>query len=430
VNRPAGDVTRAATAGHPAPTTQGERSGGGWFLVWALAIAQLVSWGSIYYGFSLFVVPMETDLGWSRTAINGALSFGLLTSGLFAYPAGAWIDRHGGRLVMSFGSALGAALLAAWSRIDSIAVLYAIWFGLGLAMAASLYEPVFAVVTRSFPHSYRTRITALTLIGGFASTVFIPATQLLIDWYGWRDALVALAVCVAAVCLPVHALLLRDGDSGGAAEAPSVVRDTGETAEDALRRALRHPVFWALAVCFTAYYAAFSAMTFHIIPLLTERGVPTATIIAAIAVIGPAQVAGRIVLLAFGPRLPTAAVGRAVMLALVVSFLVLIVFPASIAALFVFAAIYGAANGLMTIIRGMAVPDLMWREGYGAINGALTFPSNVAKAIAPFGAALLWDGAGNYDTVLWWMTAGAAVAALAFWYAAAAASQRPQEATP
>lgn len=418
-----GDAKTAypAIAGNAAPPASSEQRSG-WLLVWALAIAQLVSWGSIYYAFPLFVVPMERDFGWSRTAINGALSFGLLTSGLFAYPVGAWIDRHGGRLVMSLGSALGAALLAAWSRIDSIAVLYAIWFGLGLAMAASLYEPVFAVATRSFPRSYRTRITALTLIGGFASTVFIPATQLLIGWYGWRDALVALAVCVVAFCLPVHALLLRDGDSGGrAADATGAAHDARPIAGDALRRALRHPVFWALALCFTAYYAAFSAMTFHIIPLLTERGVPTVTIIAAIAVIGPAQVAGRIVLLAFGPRLPTAAVGRAVMLALVASFLVLIAFPASTAALFVFAAIYGAANGLMTIIRGMAVPDLMWREGYGAINGALTVPSNIAKAVAPFGAALLWDAAGNYDAVLWWLTAGASIAALAFWYAAAAA---------
>ena len=85
----------------------------GWPLVWALSAAQLVSWGSIYYSFSLFVVPMEAELGWSRTTLNGALSLGLLLSGIAAYPVGAWIDRGGGRSVMSLGSALAVVLLAA-----------------------------------------------------------------------------------------------------------------------------------------------------------------------------------------------------------------------------------------------------------------------------------------------------------------------------
>ncbi len=190
----------------------------GWPLVWALAAAQLVSWGSIYYSFSLFVVPMESELGWSRAALNGALSLGLFISGLVAYPIGARIDRHGGRAVMALGSLVGAVLFAAWSRVDSLALFYAIWLGLGLALAATLYEPVFAVVTRAFPGDYRTRITALTLVGGFASTVFIPLTQLFIDQLGWRGALVALGVCNALIALPVHALLLRDGARAGASD--------------------------------------------------------------------------------------------------------------------------------------------------------------------------------------------------------------------
>lgn len=394
-------------------------SAAGWPLIVALAVGQLVSWGSIYYGFSLFVVPMETDLGWSRTAINGALSLGLLTSGFCAYAVGSWIDNHGGRLLMAAGSALGAVLLAAWSRIDTVFALYAIWFGLGLAMAATLYEPVFAVITRAFPQSYRTRITALTLIGGLASTVFIPLTQVLIDGLGWRNALVVLALCNLLICLPIHAFILRDGNGRGAG--------TGRSAEDrriaaeATRRAFRHPVFWGLAVCFAAYNATFSALTFHIIPLLHERAVPTGTIVAAIAVIGPSQVAGRIALLAIGRRAPTAIVGRVVVLAFPASVALLIAFPSSIAALFAFALLYGGANGIMTIIRGTAVPDLMWREGYGAINGALTFPSSVARALAPLGAAVIWGVRQDYGLVLWSIIGGALLAAAGFWYAAASA---------
>jgi hypothetical protein len=278
--------------------------GKGWPLVMALAAAQLVSWGSVYYSFSLFVVPMERDLGWSRTELNGALSFGLLLSGVAAYPIGAWIDRSGGRAVMSLGSALAVLLLAAWSRVSDLAFFYLVWAGLGVALAATLYEPVFAVLTRLHPQHYRTRITALTLVGGFASTVFIPLTQLAIAALGWRDALLVLALCNLVLALPVHVFLLRDR----AADPPR--GPTRLAFDEPFRRALAHPVFWFLVVTNAAYYATFAAITFHIIPLLAERNVPTGTIIAAVAVFGPAQVAGRIVLLALGRRASAAISGR------------------------------------------------------------------------------------------------------------------------
>jgi len=146
-------------------------------------------------------------------------------------------------------------------------------------------------------------------------------------------------------------------------------------------------------------------------------------IVGAFATVGPAQVAGRVALLALGRRLPTSLAGRIVVLVFPLSILLLILAPRSAAMLFVFAALYGAGNGVMTIIRGTAVPDFIGREGYGAINGALTLPANVAKAAAPFAAALIWGAAGGYGAVLWAILAGAAIAAAGFWYAAAAAGQ-------
>jgi predicted MFS family arabinose efflux permease len=388
----------------------------GWPLVAALAFAQLVSWGSIYYSFSLFVVPMESELGWSREWLNGALSLGLLAAGLMAYPVGALIDRGHGRAVMSVGSLLGALLLAAWSGVESPALFYLLWLGLGVALAGTLYEPVFAVLTRRFPDSYRTRITALTLIGGFASTVFVPLTQLFIAAFGWRDALLLLALTNLALALPVHALLLGEDRAGRSAPARAAATRALDRA--ALHRALRHPVFWALALCFTAYYANFAALTFHIIPLLTERRMAMSLIVAAIAVIGPAQVLGRIALLALGRRFSAASAGRIAFIAFPVSVLLLIALPGP-AGLFAFAAIYGAANGVITIVRGLAVPELLGREAYGAINGALTLPANVARAAAPFGAALLWTFSGGYGAVLWAVVTGGIIAALGFWYATA-----------
>ena len=392
----------------------------GWPLVWSLALAQLVSWGSIYYSFSLFVGDMEAELGWGRPALNGALSLGLMASGLAAYPVGAWIDRHGGRAVMTAGSLLGAALLLAWSQIHSLVGFYLLWLGLGLALSATLYDPVFAVVTRRFPHSYRTRITALTLIGGFASTVFIPLTKLFIDTLGWRHALVALALCNILICLPIHFWLLDDRGPGAEAPSepgPSVV-ELKRIGEEAMRRALRHRVFWSLAICFTAYYATFSAMTFHLIPLLGERGVAGDIIVATYATIGPAQVAGRIIVFSLRRVLSSANAGRLAFAALPVSVLILLAFPGETPALFAFAILYGLGNGVVTVVRGTAVPDLMWREGYGAINGALALPSNVARAVAPFGAAWIWSISNAYPPVLWMIFFGAIAAAAGFWLAA------------
>lgn len=401
-------------------------SRGGWPMVLALAAAQLVSWGTVYFSFSVLLLPMEAELGWSRSAINGALSLGLLISGLCAYGIGSWVDRRGGRLLMSVGSILAAMLLALWSQTHSLVLFYAIWAGLGFAMAAILYEPVFVVLTRRFPDSFRMRITAVTLIAGFASTIFVPVTQILSDGIGWRDTLLVLAVLNLAVCLPIHALWLRDGAEldQTISSAPPIDRLS------LMRKALRSPVFWGLALCLTAYSATFSAFVFHLIPLLAERGIPTAIAIAAVALIGPSQVAGRLFVFFFSRRLPTALTGRIALLALPASLALLIKFPDSAGVLFTAAVFYGCANGIMTILRSAAVPDLMWRDSYGAINGALAFPAMAAQALAPLGAALIWSVSGGYEAVLWTLLAVSTIAAMAFWSAAALSQRTAAPAAP
>ena len=179
-----------------------------WVMVWTMAVAQVISWGTLYYAFSLFVVPMQESLGWSRPMLNGALSLGLLCTGVVAFPVGAWIDRHGGRSVMTIGSLAGGLLLLAWSQVETPWGFYVLWALIGATMAGVLYEPAFAVITAVFGPEARRGITALTLVGGFASTVFMPLTQLLIATLGWRHALLVLGALNLAVCLPLHVLFV------------------------------------------------------------------------------------------------------------------------------------------------------------------------------------------------------------------------------
>ena len=158
------------------------------FAVW-LSWAQLITWGSVFYTFSLLMGPVERELGLSRAESSLAFSLALLADGLMAYPVGRWIDQGHERRVMTWGSACVGACLLAHSFIGSLSGFYLVWICLGLGMSATLYAPVFAVVTRRFPNDFRRAIIIMTFLGGLASTVFIPLSSWLIQALGWRHAL-------------------------------------------------------------------------------------------------------------------------------------------------------------------------------------------------------------------------------------------------
>ena len=159
------------------PHTRGTSVYFPWLLVLALALAQFVAWGTLYYAFAILINPMGAEFGWSSAEMSGALSCSLGVTGISSYGVGRWMDRHGSRGLMALGSLLGATLLALWPQITELWQLYAIWAGMGVAGAMALYDPVFAVMARVLPTDYRRAITTITLLGGLASTVFIPLTQ-------------------------------------------------------------------------------------------------------------------------------------------------------------------------------------------------------------------------------------------------------------
>lgn len=388
-------------------------------LITALGIAQICSWGTLYYSFALMAEAMRLDLGWSKTSIYGAATLGLTLAGVAAFPVGVAIDRGLGRYVMSFASVGAGLLLVAWSQVSSIFVFYAIFAAIGCLQAATLYAPAFAVIARRVGSGNARRgITVLTLWGGFASTVFIPLIQFLIDGFGWRGALVALGAVNVVVCGGLYYLAI---DPTRDYRVP--VRKPHEEAPLAGRRAVawaaRRPVFWALTAALVGYEGAFAALTFHLYPLLLERGLDTAGVVTVLAVIGPAQVAGRVLIMIFVPNAPIRRVGSIIVVVFPLAVLGFAWAPAQVAVIAVTAACYGAANGIMTIVRGLMVPEMLSRDAYGAINGALVAPMNVTQAVAPLAGAWIWSTTGSYDAVLMAIGAGAIVLCLGFWSAAA-----------
>jgi MFS family permease len=375
----------------PSTPARGDASFG---TIAALGVAQIVSWGSVYYAFAFLITPLMDASGADKPTVFAAFSLGLLVSGLLSAPVGALIDRVGGREVMTGGSVAAAALLALLTQVQSVMTLYLVWAGLGAVMAATLYEPAFAVITRLFASNYRRAITTLTLFGGFASTVFWPLTQFLIAEFGWRHALVVLAGINLVVCAPLHWWMLpRDGRGSR----PRVAAPAGR---GAFRTALRTPVFYLLTIAFTGNALVFSAMQVHLMSLLQSKGLTAASAALVGAMIGPMQVAGRVLELVVASRVSASTVGIVAMAFLPLSLWLLGAAGVQWPLLVAFAVVYGSGNGVMTVVRGAVPAELFGRDAYGAINGAMAAPVTVAKAAGPLVAALLYSALGGYDDTL------------------------------
>lgn len=392
-----------------------ERVRDSWAVIVALGVTQIIGYGSVFYSFSLLMEPLQQALGATKSVVVGAFSVALLIAGLCATFVGSTIDRIGGRMVMALGSAGAAVLLAFLSRVESVIALYAIYAGLGVTMAAILYEPAFAVLTQIFGSNYRRAITALTLFGGFASTVFWPLTQQLIVQFGWRGSLVVLGGLNLLVCVPLHLLLLpgRAPVSRSRPLAGSMVRDS-----KSLREVLRERTFYWLCGAFVANGLIFSAMSVHLMPMLMAKGLSAAAAAAIGALIGPMQVTGRILELTTGQRFSIVRIGLLAVSLVPVALLVLATANARYWPLVVFALLYGLSNGVITIVRGTLPAELFGRDHYGAVSGALAVPGMISLASGPFLASLLWMAMdGSYDRVLLALCA-VSVTGVGFFYVA------------
>lgn len=415
--------TRTSRVPAPRPSNPSPVVGARLFIT-GLGIAQICAWGALYYSFPLIAEAMGRDLGWSKPLLYGAATIGLLLAGLASYPVGAAIDRGHGRIIMTVSSLLAGALFVLWASTHSVIVFYIAVAGLGGLQASMLYEPAFAVAARRFgPAAARDAITALTLFGGFASTVFIPLVQAMMDGFGWRGALLGLGVITMAVCGGLNWLVI---DPAGDRSLPSAAPRPVPDGRDAVAAVSRSPVFWALMASFVAYALAFSAFTYHLYPLLIERGLDAGGVVAVMAIIGPAQVAGRVVVRVFAPRAPVRTIGSVIVgiFPMVIAGLCLV--PPGFMAVALLGACYGAANGVLTIVRGLAVPEMLTEKAYGAINGIIGAPAQAMRALAPLLAAWLWAFTGSYGTVLVAILAGSIVMAASFWTAAALARRWPR----
>lgn len=365
-----------------------------WPVVSALGLVMIFTWGSTYYLMTVLAAPIAAGTGWGLGSITGALSAGLLVAGLVSPVVGRAISRHGGRPVLAVGCGLIAGGLLVIAGATELWIFWAGWQLLGLGMASGLYDPAFASLGRLYGQDARGAIAALTLWGGFASTVCWPLSTLMLDAWGWRGVAAAYAAIHLFGTLPLILLAVpavpAPGD-GPAPHIPVVAPLQG-----------RESVMFGLMVAMLVLNGLIVVnVSIWIFTFLQAQGHTLSSAVALGALIGPAQVGARMLEMAGRGRhhpiwtLAFSTFALAVGLLLQASD-----FGISGAAL----VLYGAGNGLFSIARG-ALPLAVFGAGrYPALLGRLARPSLIAQAAAPLLGAWLLASAGP-SAALWTIAA-------------------------
>ena len=360
--------------------------------------------------------PVEQELSLSRVEVSLAFSIALLVEGIFAYPVGRWIDRGHERVVMTTGSLLAGLCMVGLAQVHSVGGFYLAWAGLGAAMSAILYTPVFTVVTRRFPNDFRRAIITMTFLGGLASTVFIPLTAWLISGWGWRVAMVCLATLHVLVCAPLHGVQLRHAPP----QRPRAPAGT-PAATTGFASLLKTPAFLLVACFLVLMTAVVSALPAHMISLLRENGLREVWVIAIPASIGAFQVLGRLLLYFFEHHFDLHLANRVIPALIPLGLLALLAAPfagaAQTAVVVVFVVLFGMGNGMLTIVKGTAVAQYVSREHVATLNGALGVPLALSRAAAPLVLGWMWSASAGYGHGLWAMLIAASLGVVALAWA-------------
>ncbi|MBB5694393.1 MFS transporter [Muricoccus pecuniae] len=361
-------------------------------VVSTIGVAQIIAWGSSYYLLAVLAGPVAAETGWPLTWIMGALSIGMLVSGLVSPRVGHLIERRGGRPVLAASAVLLSAGLLLLGLAPSLPVFVLAWVVLGAGMGAGLYDPAFSTLGRLYGEHARPAITHVTLFGGFASTVCWPLSALLVEQVGWRGACLTYAAVHMAVVLPLYLLgVPREA----AASAPAPVAARTAAAPGQVRASQRY-AFVMLASGFTLAAVIMTVISVHLLTLLQSQGLGLAAAVALGTLIGPSQVGARMLEMLFGKKAHPiwSLVASSVLVALGLGMLVGA--PGVVAAGIV---MYGMGSGIRSIARGTVPLALFGKEGYAVLMGRIAMPTLIAQAASPFLGAWLLDGFGASTTL-------------------------------
>ncbi|WP_113704163.1 MFS transporter [Nonomuraea lactucae] len=399
----------SSTADAAAPTIGsggGSRFTHGRRILTALAITQTVGYGVLYYAFSVLLIPLQRDLAVGSTQVAAALTLAVLTTALCAPLVGRWLDAHGGRTLMTAGSVLGTLAVLAWSRVETLPQLYGVFLAIGIASAMVLYEPAFAVIVSWFDgHGRANALLALTIVAGFASSIFLPLTGLLVEQYGWRRTLVILAIGYGLPAIPLHALVLRR--PAGHASTTKAATHT-----DVVKAAVRARPFWLLATAFTAHGGAAATVAVLLVTYLVHLGHTPVFAATVAGLLGVLSVTGRLVTTGLRRRWPAASVAAAIFALQGAGALLLPLIGATASGAIACVLLFGIGFGVGTITLPHLLVEQYGTAIYASLSGRIAMFSVADKALAPLGAVAVAQAAG-YSWVMAAVAAACMVAAFA-----------------
>lgn len=371
--------------------------------VWQLSIAQTIVWAGLFYSFPALILRWETDLGWAKAELTGAVTLSIGLSAVFSPLAGRLIDRGHGARVLAGGALAGGLCIGLVGLVQSLWQFYALWCLIGIATAFCLYDACFAVVMRAAGAEARRPITLITLVAGLAGTLAFPVAHGTAEAFGWRASCLAFALLVLVVGLPLMWRGARSLEAAADAATPAESEGAPKAAGF-----LRRPAFWLLAVAFALLGLNHSAILNHFLPMLDERGIPEGMAVFAAAMIGPMQVAGRLAMMAVERHVSNRGITIACFLS--VSLATVSLMTASLVPMMLvpFVILQGSGHGVTSIMKPLVIGDILGRANFGAISGSQAMILKLTIAVAPFVGALLWE-IGGYDLVLVTMLAAALV---------------------
>jgi MFS family permease len=385
----------------------------GWNMVWAFAVATTVAYGVLYYSFAVFVKPMELELGWNRAQTSLAFSLALIVAGLFAPFLGRVVDRRGARVVTSLGALIAAITVFLWSRVSSLEMLYLTWALLGLTMSATFYDPAFTVVAVWFRAGRSKALLIITLVGGLASTIFVPLSTFLLEKFGWRDSIAILA-SIQLLIAPMLWLIVRRHPHDLNLEPDGITRET-QTVKPRLEpleaiHFWRSSIFWSLALGFALARMAVAALAPHLVPLLRERGFSSVFAATVAGMVGVLQLGGRLIIAPMTSRITLTMLTAATFA--IHGLGILLLTSSGEISVWGFVILYGSTNGAITIARAALTAELFPTRVYGTVSGAISLVVAFSTSLAPFLAGVLHQQTGNYQTTLWALVALLAISSL------------------
>ncbi len=365
-------------------------------IVWPLAIAETITWATLYYSFPALLLEWERQLGWSRTELTGAFTLALAVSAVCSPLMGRVIDRGYGSHVFAGSALLGGLLLALLAGVTARWQFVVIWLLIGVARAGALYETCFAILSRTLGESARRAITVVALAAGFAGTLAFAGTHAMVTIAGWRGAVMAMAALTGLVAAPLIWHGSRRAETFARGRTKTVT--AGHDPAVALQT-MKQAAFWLLAVGFITIALDHGMLLTHLLPLLDERGISSETAVLAASMIGPMQVAGRLAMMAGENRLSTLGTFCAAFAGMIAAAACLLGAGRIPALLAGFVLLHGAGYGVVSILRPVAIAEYLGYRNFGLISGMLSMGFLAGIAAAPMLGSLLWS-AGGYDRVI------------------------------